>query len=209
MTNNKNTAVTVAIAAAFLLPTTASADIIIVNTGTPTGTGAPALLYPAQSLAAEFNISAGLTIGTLSAYLTAGTAQPGDTFVFDIYQTLPTNSNRNPPLLFSFSEPWEQDGWATATVSWTPTTTGNYWLVLKQPHTGYQFDAPPLASSTRGNPPALGFAFAGSNGFFSTSNAPTFGVEIVVPVPEPSSLALLALGGGALAGWRWRKRKAA
>jgi PEP-CTERM motif len=218
MTNTKNNSAACAIVAALMLPTLASADVIIVNTGTPTGTGAPALLYSAQSLAVEFQVSAGETIDTLSAYLTQGTAAPGDTFLFGIYQTLPTSSSRNPPLLYSFSNHWEQNGWNSATVNWAPTTTGDYWLVLAQPTAGrgsWQFDAPPLTSSSTGNPPALAFAFAGSSGLFSTTNAPTFGVEItasvpaVSPVPEPSTLAMLGLGGAALTGWRrWRKRTA-
>jgi hypothetical protein len=209
MTNNKKALAAFAVVAIFTLPTIASAGLVIVNTGTPTGTGAPALLYSAQSLAAEFHVSAGESIGTLSAYLTKGTAAPGDTFVFDIYQTLPTSSNRNPPLLYSLTEKWEQNGWNTATADWTPATTGNYWLVLKQPVSGrgsWQFDAPPLASSSTGNPPALGFEFAGSSGFFSATNAPTFGLEITAAA-EPSSVALALVWPVFLAYVR-RRRKA-
>jgi hypothetical protein len=207
MTNIQKGALAVAIVAVLTVPTAATADILL-DTGTPTGTGGPLLLYSAQSLAAEFSVSAGQTnLGTLSAYLTEGTAQPGDTFTFDIYQTLPTTSNRTPQPLFSTSATWEQNGWTTATVDWTLPTTGDYWLVLKNSSSGrgaYQFDAPLLSSTSAGPMPALAFETAPSDGYFSPS---TDGVGVEVnSVPEPSS-AILALSGAAfMALWRRRPK---
>ncbi len=137
--------------AACLLPTLASAQTDLVNTGTPTGTTAPAILSTAQSVAAEFDIAAGQTVTSLSAYLTQGTAQPGDAFTFTIYSSLGRNL---PPASFTVSEQWETNGWTTASnVDWTPATSGNYWLVLTSNSSGYQFDLPPLDSNTTGNPP--------------------------------------------------------
>jgi len=198
-------ALVLAIAGVLAVPTAASASILV-NTGTPTGSGAPLILSSAQSLAAEFSAPAGsTTIASVSAYLTQGTAAAGDAFTFDIYQTLPTTSNRSPVPLFSASTNWEQNGWTTATVDWTLPGAGDYWLVLKNSSSGrnsYQFDAPQLTSSSPGPVPALAFETAPTDGFF-TSTTDGFGVE-VLSTPEPSSAALALVGAAILA--RWRRR---
>jgi hypothetical protein len=198
MTEIQKGALAVAIVAVLWVPTAATASTLV-DTGTPTGTGGSLLLYGAQSLAAQFAVSAGETsLGTLSAYLTQGTAEPGNTFTFDIYQTLPTSSNRTPQPLFSTVATWKQNGWTTVTVDWTLPSTGDYWLVLTNPSSGrgaYQFDAPVLSSTSAGPVPALAFETAGASGFFSPSTI-GFGVE-VDSVPEPSS-AVLALIGAVL-----------
>jgi hypothetical protein len=198
-------AVLMAIVGVLTVPTAASASVLV-NTGTPTGSGAPLILSSAQSLAAEFSASAAnTTIESLSAYLTAGTAQAGDAFTFDIYQTLPTTSNRSPQPLFSLSTNWEQAGWTTATVDWTLPGTGDYWLVLKNTSSGrnsYQFDAPQLTSSSAGPVPALAFETAPTDGFFAATTA-SFGVE-VFSTPEPASAVLALVGTAFLA--RWRRR---
>ena len=58
----------------------------VLNTGTPTGTGAPEVLSSTQWLAGEFAITAGETNQAyqLSAYLSQGLGQVGDTFTFAI-----------------------------------------------------------------------------------------------------------------------------
>jgi MYXO-CTERM domain-containing protein len=200
-------AVAIAVAGAPAVPNAASASVLL-NTGTPTGSGAPLLLYSAQSLAAEFSASAGATsIGSLSAYLTKGTAQAGDSFTFDIYKSLPTTSNRSPQPIFSTSANWEQNGWTTATVDWTLPGTGDYWLVLKNSSSGrssYQFDAPQLTSSSAGPVPALAFEAAPTDGFFAATTA-SFGVE-VISAPEPSSAVLALVGAVFLTRWRRRSK---
>jgi hypothetical protein len=191
--------------AAGVLPLVAHAQIIV-NTGTPTGTNPPAVLYPAQSLAAEFSVTAGETIGTLSAYLNQGTAQPNDFFTFNIYQTLPGRNGSSP--VYSISDQWTQNGWNSITASWTPTNGGNYWLALTQPNVGYQFSVPSLTSSSTGNPPALGFEYSGVNGQYTANSAPTFGVEILA-APEPASWTLALVCAATFAFWRFRRTSSA
>ena len=207
MTSLQRGALALGFATVLTLPTTATADILL-NTGTPTGSGAPLILSSAQSLAAEFSVSASdTTLATLSAYLTAGTAAPGDAFTFDIYQTLPTASNRSPVPLFATSATYEQDGWTTASVNWNLPGAGDYWLVLKNTSSGrgsYQFDAPQLSSTSAGPVPALAFETAGSSGLFTPASV-GFGVE-VTSVPGPSS-AVLALIGAAFMARRRRRSK--
>ncbi len=182
-------------AVAIMLPGIASAGFVL-DTGAPSGTGAPVLLYPAQSLAGEFAVTAGETITSLSAYLTAGTAVDGDTFTFEIISGSITS--RNLSIAYSTTATFEGNGWTTAGANWTPTAGGDYWLALVQPTTGYQFDAPLETSAVTGTVPALGFAFK-TSGSYSTNNAPAIGLEVTA-VPLPASMwpmlgGLIALGG--------------
>jgi len=191
-----------AMASMFMLPGIAGASFVL-DTGTPSGTGGPALLYPAQSLAGEFAVAAGETITSLSAYLTAGTAVAGDTFTFEIISGSITS--RNPSIAYSTVATFEGNGWTTANANWTPTVGGDYWLALVQPTTGYQFDAPLETSALAGTVPALGFAFK-TTGNFSTTNAPAIGLEVTA-VPLPASASLM-LGGLIAFGFMAGRRRA-
>src|SRR5208282_3645729 len=100
--------------AALLLPGIASASLIL-DTGAPTSnTGAPVdTLSTTQFLAAEFTASVGEDIDSLSAYLTQGAGQPGDTFTYDIYSNAGfTNSpSTRPAPVYSITGTFSTNGW--------------------------------------------------------------------------------------------------
>ena len=129
--NPKTTLLGGTLAAILLLPGVASASYIL-DTGIPTGTGAPSLLNSAQWVAAEFSATAGEHITSLSAYLTQGLGQVGDTFTFDIYSSTNfTGRSTSSTLRKSFTGTFSGNGWNTAAVDWTAPTAANYWLALQ------------------------------------------------------------------------------
>jgi hypothetical protein len=211
-TNNKITLIAGAIAAC-VLPAVASADFVL-DTGDPTGSSV-STLSSAQFLAGEFEIGAGVTITQLSAYLTEGVGQPGDTFTFDIYSGLSGNtflsrsSQREAPLL-SVTATYTADGWNSSGVNWTAPTTGDYWLAVQvaSPTNTKGLDAPNEASATTGTAPALAFAYAPSSGQYTLSVAPAIGLEVTTgsPVPLPAAFWLLGSGMLSLGGMVRRRR---
>jgi hypothetical protein len=206
MTNRKPL-LAVAASAAFMLPGIAGASFIL-DTGTPTGSGAPVVLGT-EDFAAEFAFTSGETITSLAAYMTAGTAQPGTAFTFAIYSSTGFTSTRftNLTALDTTTATFETNGWTTsASLNWTLPTTGNYWLVV-EPGSPTGLDLPQEASATTGTVPALAFAYKSSS-TFTTSGAPAIGLEVTaVPLPAALPLLLSGLGGiGVLAG---RRRKPA
>jgi hypothetical protein len=187
----------------------AGAQTALLDTGTPSGTAAPALLYPAQSLGGEFAATAGQRITEVGAYLTAGTAVAGDSFEFEILSGSITTRNGF-SVAATFADTFTANGWVVDNVNWTAPASADYWLALVQPTTGYQFDAPQESSATTGAAPALAFAFKGTGSTYSTTGAPWIGLEVVAAaVPEPQSWASLALGLAALAltRARWRRTR--
>ncbi len=129
------------LAATFLLPGIASATMLL-DTGTPTGTGGPAVLNSSSWVAAEFAATAGQTITSLSAYLTAGIDQPDPVndsvqFTFDIYSNANfTGRSTSRVLETSVTGYFTADGWNTSTLDWTPTASGDYWVALQVSPTG-------------------------------------------------------------------------
>jgi hypothetical protein len=200
-------------AAALLSPGLASASFIL-DTGTPTGSGGPVQLTALQWFAGEFAITAAETDQTyaLSAYLTEGAGQPGDTFTFDVYAAgtgfTARSSQREAPT-FTSTGTFTANGWNFSNTNWTPTAAGSYWLALQvsSPTDTPGLDLPLEASATTGTAAALGFAVAGSSGQYAASNASPIGLEIsTVPLPP----ALWLLGSGLLAlGTAARRRRAA
>jgi hypothetical protein len=200
-----------AIAALFLAPGLASADFIL-DTGTPTGTGGPQVLNTAQWLAGEFAVTAAETgqAYALSAYLTQGAGQVGDTFTFDVYAAgtgfTARASSRETPV-FTATGTFTGNGWNFSSTDWTPTTAGSYWLALQVSSTTQTkgLDAPVETSASTGTVPALGFAYAPSSGQYTTTGAQPIGLEIST-VPLPPSVWLLASGLLAGLGWRAKRR---
>lgn len=197
-------------------PGSAQANYVL-DSGTPTGSGAPVVLSTSQWLAGEFAVTAGQDITSLAAYLTQGVGQPGDTFTFDIYSGTNFTSTRESLLapVFSTTGTFSANGWNSAAVNWTPTASGDYWLALQVGSTlnTRGLDAPVEASAATGTAPALGFAYfgTGTNGKYTSAGAPDIGLEVMAaPVPLPPSLLLLAsglgLGAGARAVARRRRR---
>jgi hypothetical protein len=200
-----------AMAAVVLIPGIANASFVL-DTGAPTGTGAPLSVSSSQFVAGEFAATAGDTIVDLSAYLTQGVGEPGDTFTFDIYSNtgFTSRANSRPAAVYSATGTFTANGWNTTAVNWTPTATGDYWLALQvgTSQNTRGLDAPLESSATTGTAPALGFAYAGTNGQYTVSSAYPIGLEVsdAAPVPLPASFLLLLSGVGAAFGVGLRRR---
>jgi MYXO-CTERM domain-containing protein len=182
------------------LPRLASAQNLVLDSGTPTSSAGPLVLSTSQFLAGEFTLGSEFTVTSLSAYLTQGVGQPGDHFIFDIYSNagfIGGRSNQR-TLDYTTTGTFTTNGWNTATANWTPSTPGNYWLALQVSSTTQTrgLDAPLETSATTGTVPALNFAYAGTNGQYSLNNNYPIGLQIIA-TPEPASwaLGLVALGG--------------
>jgi len=201
--NMKTLAVAAAAAAVMLSPGLASASFVL-DTGTPTGSAAPTILSTSQWLAGEFAVTAGEDITDLSAYLTQGVGQPGNTFTFDIYSSsgFTSRPSSRPAPVFTTTGTFTSNGWQTTAVNWTPTSSGTYWLALQVASTSDTrgLDAPSESSASTGTVPALAFAYAGSSGQYSTSGAPSIGLEVTASSPVPLPPSLWLLGSGLLVG---------
>jgi hypothetical protein len=205
---------TVAFAFVVLRPVTAPASTFIVDTGTPP---APSLNTPLPVLdgsnwyAVEFQATAGETITQLSAYLTQGAGQAGDTFTWDIYSAsgafLVRSSQRETPL-FSATGTFSTNGWNSSVVNWTLPTTGDYWLALEVsgPTQTRGLDLVPEPSISSGTVPALAFAYAGEAHQFAVETSTGIGIEISA-APLPAALPLFASGLGALGLLGWRRKR--
>jgi hypothetical protein len=198
--NKKITLLGGVVAAALLSPGIASASFLL-DTGIPTG-GASNELNASQWFAAEFSATAGDTISSISAYLTAGPGQPANvpnTFTIDLYSDSNFTGRANTRVLVdSVQGTFTGDGWNLTSVNWAPlATTGNYWVAL-QVDSGdgtNGLDVPTESSTETGTAPALGFAYLGPNtsSKYTTSGTPAFGVEVST-VPIPAALWLLGSG---------------
>ncbi len=208
MTSVKVFATAAGFAAFALLPGMASASLVL-DTGTPSGSSGSFVLSSSSWLAGEFTTTTAENIGSLSAYLTQGVGQPGDTFTFDI----DTGSNflntrtAQRTVVDSVTGTFTANGWNTTATNFN-LAAGTYWLALQvaSPTNTKGLDAPGEASATTGTAPALAFAYAGTNGQFTTNGAPAIGLQInASPVPLPASLWLL--GSGLLGGLGWSARR--
>ena len=189
-----------AVAATLLAPAMAHAGLIL-DTGTPAGS-TTFVLNSSQWVAAEFSASAGETINDLAAYLAPESGSvTGQTYTFDIFNASGFTSTRvttlNAAPVYSVTGTLTASGWNTTAANWTVGTSGNYWVALEVSNAGSNngIDLLGETSATTGSAPAAGFAYYGSgtNAEFTTTGAPTFGVQIsAVPLPP----ALWMLGGG-------------
>jgi hypothetical protein len=200
--SKKATLIGGAVAAVLLLPGVASAEFLL-DTGTPTGTGGPAVLNSSSWVAAEFNATAGEDITALSAYLMpgAGAGQLSNTFTFDIYSSTNFTGRANlRSVPASFAGSYTADGWNTTAVNWIVPTTGEYWLALQVAPTGQTngLDLPQETSDTTGTEPAIAFARltgSGTSSEYTTAGALPVGLEVTAsPVPLPPGLLLLGSG---------------
>jgi len=190
-----------ALLGAMVAPGIASAGLVL-DTGAPTGSSTTNLLDGTDYYAAEFNLSAGETITSVMAYLTAGLDQPGDTFTMAIYgSNLLTSRSASP--LFSGQATYSGTGSAgewdgLSGLSWTVSTTGTYWAAVEvgSADTAIGLGLPTTANN--GTAPALAFASNTGSGYAASSTA--FGIQVSA-VPLPPALWLLGsavLGLGAM-----------
>jgi hypothetical protein len=212
-----------ALAAALLSPGLASANFVL-DTGTP-ATGTTENTFNSNDwYAEEFSVAAGDPIVSLSAYLNQGAGSTGATFTFDIYSNSADGvnfigssaANRNGALLVaSVNATFNGSGWTSAPITWTPSTSGDYWLAIQQTSTGgaNQLDAPQEATTGTGTVPALAYAIATTSAHvYGTSTAAPIGLEVNdanTPVPLPAAAWLLVSGLGGLGTLARRRRNAA
>jgi hypothetical protein len=207
-----------ALAAAFLSPGMASASFLL-DTGTPSGATSDTF-NSSTWYAEEFSVAAGESVSNVAAYLTQGAGQLDATFTFAIYANSgaggnfigSTPSNRGADEVASGSGTFNGSGWTSATVNWTPSSGGDYWLAIQQTSSGTanSLDAPTEASATTGTAPALAYAIystsAGSK--YQLSGGDPIGLEVTAaPVPLPGALWLLGSGVAGLAGMARRRRQ--
>jgi hypothetical protein len=181
----------------------ANAQPFALDTGVPTGSS-ELVVSTAASYAAEFYLSAGETVTDLAAYLSPS-AGNGNTFTFDIFSGGSSFiSSRSPTVVYSESATVtatsSSPGWDSVAASWTPTTSGYYWIAVLEPTTGTTLDAQSLASAGTGTVPAQEFAYTNTPGsrYAALTSATGIGFEVTAtPVPLPSSVWLLlsALSG--------------
>jgi hypothetical protein len=195
-----------ALTLAALEPGIASASFVL-DTGTPTGTTS-VTLNSSGWYAAEFSVTAGETINSLSAYLTQGVGTVGNTYTWDIYSASGNFLGANRELnTYTATGSFAANGWNTTSVNWTPTTSGLYWVALQVSGSSQTpgLDLPTEASTTSGTVPATAFASAGTNGRFALETANPVGLEVsAVPLPAAAWL----LGSGLIGlGARIRRRR--
>jgi hypothetical protein len=201
------------LAAIALVPGVASASFVL-DTGTPDDSTGSYVLSSSSWLAAQFTTTTAETITSLSAYLTQGVGEPGDTFTFDIDASgnfLNTRTNSR-TIIASATGTFTTNGWNANSSGFTVNggassstfslAAGTYWLALQvaSPNNTKGLDAPGESSPTNGTAPAAAFAYAGTNGQFTENGAPAIGLQIAgtPAVPLPASVWLL--GSGLLAG---------
>jgi hypothetical protein len=203
----KPIAAAVALTVVALAPGIASADFVL-DTGTPAGS-TTVLLNSSGWYAAEFTVSAGETaITELSAYLTQGVGQVGNTFTWDIYSASGTflGPNRELPTYTAVGT-FNGNGWNSVNVNWVPTTPGNYWVALQVSNSSQTpgLDLPTETSTTTGTVPATAFAFAGTNARYALETANPVGIEVSA-VPLPAAVWLLGSSLLGLGPWLRRRR---
>lgn len=182
----------------------ASASTFILDTGTPPTTTPVNVLNASDWYAAEFSATAGETITQLSAYLTEGAGQVGNTFTWDIYSASGTFLGRNREVAsFTTTGTFLHNGWNSVAVDWKPTTTGLYWVALQVSGAAQTrgLDLPTEASDSSGTVPAVAFAFAGTSHQFVLETTSPVGIEVSA-APLPAAVWFLGsglLGLGAMA----------
>jgi hypothetical protein len=190
-----------AAALAALTSTFASADVDVLNTGTPTGSGGPVELNNGTIFAVEFQLNAGQSLTSVSTYFTQGDVSTGSSFDYFIYAN---PLSRNEVASANAAELWSgTPGWDSSTnLSFTAQTTGDYWLAIEGTSSQFLY-LPGLSSATAGSTPALGFETkSGANWVTTTAD---YGVEITA-TPEPSAWALALVGVGAFVYIRARRQ---
>jgi hypothetical protein len=198
-----------AVLALALVPGIGSATMIL-DTGTPTGTGPVPRLDATDWYAAEFSVAAGQTITQLSAYLTQGLGAVGNTFTWDLYSATgafigASKSTRESPS-FTATGTFSGNGWNSTSVNWTPSTPGLYWIALQVSGKSQTpgLNLPPESSTGTGTAPAHAFAYAGTNAQYVLQTNNPIGLQVNA-VPLPAAVWLFGSGLLGLASMRRRR----
>jgi hypothetical protein len=212
----KTTLIGAALLAAATAPRLASASFVL-DTGTPGGSSSTTL-SSSQWVAAEFTLTSAEDITSISTYLNGGTTGQlnTDTYSYIFYDTSVIGARSSSRTADEVASPIT--GTYTVNGGWNTTATnltlgpGTYYLAVQTTTSGTKgLYLPTETSAGTGTAPAQGFAWyntTGTSSEFSTTGAPTFGVQIAAtPVPLPAAVWLLASGLG-LVGARARRRRA-
>jgi hypothetical protein len=193
----------------FLAPAIANAGLVL-DTGTPATGASGEELNTSQWFAAEFALTGGQTVTSISAFLTQGLGALGDSYTLDIFSSSGfTGRLSGQTLEYSTTGTFTtNDAWNTTSAGWTAATTGDYWLALEVTSTNQTKGLDLLTTSNNGTAPALGFAYLGSNtnNEFTLSGAPSVGLQVnAVPLPAAAWL----LGTGLLGLGKFARRRLA
>lgn len=191
-------------AAIFLaLPAAAVNAALIVDTGTPTGTGSRFFLGGVgnQSLAGYFSIGSTTTIDMIQGYMTGpGPGLPAEQVTATLFADGAVPVGTNSLFSANFIADGDAGDWKGASdLGWT-VGPGNYWL-------SFSLDSINPLVMIGGAPSRLSnYAFMTFRGpDWRASSQLNIGIRVFdrpgsAPVPTPSSLAMFMLGFGMLSG---------
>lgn len=189
------------------LPGLAQASYVL-DTGVPDNTGFPLSLDGTDFAAAEFNLGAGQSIGSIQGWITAGNSgAAGDTFTIALYAA--DGSGGLPGTqVWSGQATYTADGWnGLSNIGLSGLSAGNYWAAFEVGSTDSTAGLLLPTQANSGSILALAYAFS-SGASYQAMSGEAFGVQVASAVPLPGTLLLLGSGLAALGGFR-RRRQAA
>ena len=186
-------AVLAGVAALALAPLSAQAAFVL-DTGSPSATGQPAVLDGGDFYAAEFSLGAGQTITSLQAYMAPGASDVGANFTVTVYDE-DLLGNRHPTAQFSQQATFNGTGWNGLTdLSLAGLAAGKYWVAFEVGPDDLNFGLSLAALGSAGSAAALAYAVENTDTYTSIGAVPFAAQVNAVPLPA----ALLLFGSGLL-----------